>query len=615
MTIPGFVIRQLQVVGPDKSPASITFQRGLNVVAGASNTGKTYVYRVLDWMLGASEFRKDIPQADGYDAAYLEVEANSGEVHTLYRALSGGDFERHDGAITDIGPDAEVETLGARHHAEDTETVSAFLLGLSGLWGRKIKKNKSELRTLSFRDVARFIMVDEERVITEGSPARSSGQYVLQTPESAVFGLLLTGQDDSAVVLQEQKADETTRLNTEIALLEDLIASRTTAIGNSSETIAELIDRAAKLDEAIEAAASLRAVQQARIDTLSKKRDEAWSTLQEISSRKLFLDEQAKRLELLEQHYTSDKERLSSALEAGEVFERLPTGACPVCGHVAGDGEISSVDQRLNEFHGACTAELHKIDQLSKDLGATRASIRREQDNLDSEEARLKATLDESNRGLAELLSPRGQSAGEELRTLFESRKPVARALSVIEDIASLQARLEATKALLVARPKTAKLSRSVDTAMATDFCKVVEQTLAAWRFPFAGPVSFDPQAFDIVVGGQNRQSLGKGYRAVTHAAFNIGLMRYCRAEGIPHPGIVVIDTPLNPFRGPDSASGDKVSNEVQEAFFADLATHTGQDQVIVLENTEPPARLRTKMNYTHFSGNPVLGRAGFFPT
>ncbi|MCA8947099.1 MAG: hypothetical protein KDB29_12780, partial [Planctomycetes bacterium] len=155
---------------------------------------------------------------------------------------------------------------------------------------------------------------------------------------------------------------------------------------------------------------------------------------------------------------------------------------------------------------------------------------------------------------------------------------------------------------------------RGVDTAIATDFCEVVKQTLDAWHFPHADSVSFDPTTFDIVVAGQNRQSLGKGFRAVTHAAFSISLMRYCRREGHPHPGIVVIDTPLNPFKGADSGSDERVSDDVQSAFYADLALHTGNDQVIVFENTEPPESLRGNMSYTHFSGNPSLGRAGFFP-
>ena len=71
---------------------------------------------------------------------------------------------------------------------------------------------------------------------------------------------------------------------------------------------------------------------------------------------------------------------------------------------------------------------------------------------------------------------------------------------------------------------------------------------LAKWRFPVRSDVSYDPGAADIVIDGKSRGANGKGVRAVTHAAFTIGLMRYCLKEDRPHPGFVVIDTPLTHF-------------------------------------------------------------------
>jgi len=85
------------------------------------------------------------------------------------------------------------------------------------------------------------------------------------------------------------------------------------------------------------------------------------------------------------------------------------------------------------------------------------------------------------------------------------------------------------------------------------EFCQSVAATLRAWKFPFTGAVSWSEEEFDLVIGNENRGGMGKGFRAVTHAAFTVSLMRYCRAKGLPHPGIVILDTPLNPFKGPDA--------------------------------------------------------------
>ena len=139
---------------------------------------------------------------------------------------------------------------------------------------------------------------------------------------------------------------------------------------------------------------------------------------------------------------------------------------------------------------------------------------------------------------------------------------------------------------------------------------------MAAWKYPLKGNVSFDadPKKFDLVIGDQDRGSMGKGYRAITHAAFIIGLMRYCRRENIPHPGFVILDTPLNPFKGPDEGPSGKVNDEMKDAFYEDLARDTSGDQFIILENTEPPESVIKRIQYHHFSKNTQSGRYGFFP-
>ena len=40
----------------------VRFNRGLNVVVGASNTGKTYIAQCVDFMLGGSRSPKEIPE-------------------------------------------------------------------------------------------------------------------------------------------------------------------------------------------------------------------------------------------------------------------------------------------------------------------------------------------------------------------------------------------------------------------------------------------------------------------------------------------------------------------------------------------------------------------------
>jgi AAA15 family ATPase/GTPase len=50
----GLHLCHLIAVGRKKEPARLDFARGLNVIYGAANTGKTHVLHLIDFALGAS---------------------------------------------------------------------------------------------------------------------------------------------------------------------------------------------------------------------------------------------------------------------------------------------------------------------------------------------------------------------------------------------------------------------------------------------------------------------------------------------------------------------------------------------------------------------------------
>jgi DNA repair ATPase RecN len=58
-------LRHLCLTGPDKKPACVTFGHGLNVIYGASETGKSFIVEALDFMLGSSTELRDIPERVG----------------------------------------------------------------------------------------------------------------------------------------------------------------------------------------------------------------------------------------------------------------------------------------------------------------------------------------------------------------------------------------------------------------------------------------------------------------------------------------------------------------------------------------------------------------------
>lgn len=633
----GFTILKVVVTGANKTDSILEFCDGLNVVAGASNTGKTYAWQLIDYMLGASKPPKTVPFGIGYSLSSIEIKSHDGSVLTISRALAGGGAKLYSEPFDSISNEMEYTVLAEKHDAQDRNTISGFLLNMADLWGRQIRKNADGVkRSISFRDVAWLSLVDEERIITERSPILS-GQYQSETEEKSAFGLCLTGTDDSAIITQEKAKDRKQRFQLQLTLLQSLLDDREARFKTLGVGMEQLPTQQSQVAKAVLEASELLATQQSELDKAAKKRDRTWSDLKAIDSHKLFLQEQIKRLELLHEHYASDAARLESALEAGDILERLPQGKCPVCGHIPlkQDRIGQRIDIEANksilceteymieatkdeapivEFQEACKKERLKIEVLERDLMMSIDQLKKEDSNLEVEQLRLRGSLNDLNSAMHELLNSKVKSADEQLSHLLTRQAHLSEAAFIVNEIRDLQSRYSELEMLSKKKYPKPTFAKKVDAAGTTEFCHFIENTLRAWKFPFDGIVSWSDDLSDLVIGGENRGSMGKGYRAVTHAAFTVSLMRYCRSKGLPHPGIVILDTPLNPYKGADRSVKEGMNMDVQEAFYADLAGDTSGDQVIIFENTEPPSSIRSKIRYTHFSGNPSNPPAGFFP-
>ena len=170
-------------------------------------------------------------------------------------------------------------------------------------------------------------------------------------------------------------------------------------------------------------------------------------------------------------------------------------------------------------------------------------------------------------------------------------------------------------------RPAGRRTWSGFDPTALADFCGEIERVLEEWAWPGPGRVSFDHTANDILVDGKPRQSNGKGVRAILHAAFNVGLLRYAAAKGRPHPGFLLLDSPLTTYKqgragaAAEASPGDDVGSSIEQAFFRALSETPPDLQIIVLENKNPAPDLRASLRHQYFTGVEGLRRRGFIPT
>ena len=115
-TPPGFRLRFLGFFGPQKPPATVAFGPGLNVLYGASNTGKSFIVEAIDFMLGGGQALRDIPERVGYDLVLLGIETFDGQAFTVWRSMDGGSFKLFEG-LHEAPPadDVQHKVLGEQH--------------------------------------------------------------------------------------------------------------------------------------------------------------------------------------------------------------------------------------------------------------------------------------------------------------------------------------------------------------------------------------------------------------------------------------------------------------------------------------------------------------------
>lgn len=609
MAITGFQLRRLTLLGPGVPSAEVQFNEGLNVVSGPSDTGKTFIVQCIDYMLGGKDAPKPIPEAERYETVRLALNLADGDDEViLERSIRGGNFKL-------IRPGKEDQLLSAKHNADTKESVSQFLLGISGLSGKKVRKNKQGVtRDVSFRDLARLILVDEETVISETSPILT-GQYTTATAESAVFRLLLTGVDDGSVISIEDPKVAKGRQAGKIEML-NLLLNQTK--GRMAEMqlpgdVPSWQSQLVQIDTLYDTAQKELAVEQQSAALLEGKRRTELNGLRQHESRLGVLRELQRRFSLLDQQYRSDLRRLESIAEAGARLSQMNEERCPVCGAIAEhqEHEHQKAEASPEDVALSCLAEADKIRSLISDLHLTRVDndkdISRLHDLCEQAKERVRAVATQ----LAEMLKPRIEIALLRLRESQASRDTYRRALELHGRMNELQGLM--TEIGGSPSEKGADLeSARVRSDEAEVFNKEVEALLRAWHFPNLDRVTFSEGDQDIVISGRTRASHGKGVRAIAHAAFNLALLKTCLKREMPHPGFVLIDSPLVVYREPDTDEGG-FSHDVKDAFYRSIAEDFLASQVIIFENEDPPADLAGNAKVIRFTGS-QHGRQGFIP-
>ncbi|MGW0767762.1 hypothetical protein [Streptomyces sp. NPDC002676] len=600
----------LTYAGMGKPTASVEFDPALTVIYGASDTGKSFIVESIDYMLGGTR-TPEVPEAEGYSQILLGLRLPGGAALTLMRAPRSNTIHIYRDDLRDLVTGFADTQVTAAHTARSKNSLSLFLLGELGLADLRIRKNEAGgSRGLALRDLVHLCVIPETRMVDPLSPVLHSSAASGKTVAASVMRLLLTGGSDPDIDTGLNAGQR--RVNKgKIALLDQIILDLQSKL-TTNENVRELRDRQARLQASIdEHSTTLRVITDRHLAAVTA-RMRAAEELSAVESRLAEVGDLVSRFGLLEEQYRSDLARLEMVTEAGSLLGYFRVGTCVFCGAEPEHQHPGHGEHETTQLHLAVQNETAKTSALLADLLPTIEDLRAQFGTLG---ARRTSLLQETARMDAEIRATEGELAPlrERMEEHLQVRSEIERSLELhvrIDELEERRSRLDGETVGPGQRP-----AEYVPNRILSSFDDMLRSTLEAWKVPSVEFAEYDQYAMDVRAGGRPRASRGKGVRSVLHSAFTTALAQFCLGNDRPHPGFIVLDSPVVTYRDPiaDDPVGEDVdlTSHVVDHFYRDMLDFPGQ--AVIIENGDPPIDVLSEARSYRFTGTGP-GRHGFFP-
>ncbi|RCX24620.1 AAA domain-containing protein [Bacillus sp. AG236] len=610
----GFYIHKLIVIGKNVNDVFVEFKKGLNIISGPSDTGKSYIFECINYMLGSSTEPKKIKEGKEYSSILMEIVLYNGETYTFKRSFGKNKVEVYR-SLSHLISGVIPIILDVKHNKDTTDNLSTFLLDKSGYKHPSyVKKNKKgDTRTLSFRDLPIYITISEDKIIKTDSPILS-GQFINATVEKSIFKLIISGlEDNEDKNIQEENISSITKLEGQKELLDRLInqeEKELVALGINNLTNESILENKMK-----EIEGELEKLNQ-EIEHQTTNRRTLWNEIEENKSRSIAVLELIKRFKLLKEHYDSDLNRLNFIIEGNYYFSQLNFSVCPYCNQRV-ENENCNINncgfnhQNNNDLVISAEAEITKIKLQLLDLESTIEQSEIEYNELINKIEGNQIEYDGINERINQILEPQELNLQASLSSYIQERDLVTKYKLILlkkEDLNNQKTLIE-NKLKKKPKPKTKLEDNGLELSLYNKFCSYMSRTLKRWKFSESPDVVYKDG--DFYIDSKPTKDYGKGYRAIIYSAFAISLMEYSKGNNRPHPGFVLLDSPLTTYKG--KKSEEDVNGDIQSAFFNDVISLQDEMQIIILENKEPSDEIKEKINYIQFTKDTNNGRYGFF--
>lgn len=579
-----FYIKKLTISGNQVKESAVDFKKGLNIIYGPSQCGKTMVAECIDFILGAKNFPIDINS--NYNC--IKVVFSAG-----YRDISITRYANQN----KVKVESQIDDIYSGIYPLDSKnsnSLNYLYLKLMGIYNpvqiyksKDLVKQRLTYRTFSFLQIIKESVVHTKKSIFDNPEMKNT------TALKAALIYLLSEQN----YINDNDEDNKKKKTKKSAVAE--------YVKSQLQYILE------KKDQLKSQATIDSELVKMNIEYLMKKVSEYNSKLSEtgesikkanIKSVELGDDiykntQLLMRYKSLNSQYDADIRRLEFLIDGEGSKNIKPLKKCPFC-----NGELHEKEDE--SCINAAKIEIAKILPLKSGLLETINALDTDIKSKEEQKNSVDKSLEELNEKINEEIKPAIDALEKEIHSLQNSIAQSEQAKIYLEF------EEQYTSTLNIIEQELKNLTQfdpnQYLNEFKIDYESKIRQVLEACHYDNLYDLKFSLKDMDVLINGQEKELQGKGFRAFINSAMIIAFHELLKERAYHTFDFLIIDSPILSLKEVHEGA----TGSMKSSLFRYLMNQSYLNQVIIVENDIPNLNYEG-VNLIHFTREQDNGRYG----
>lgn len=569
-------IKSVIAKGQNKRDSIVEFSQNLSIIYGASNTGKTYIFKIINYLFGSSK---------------LDVKSNTG--YTIFSMTIS--FDNKDIIFSRKLNSSRIDVVSYHHliksgtYSTDLESdypinkVYLSLLGINEDFRVPFNKN-CEMKRFTFRSFLHLLMINETQIERPTSIILPK-ETTLKTYFLSELLFILNEQDFSCYDPEEKdsiKRAKKSALKEYISNKIKDIENKINQIKQNNSILKEDIDICESINQLTCELNIIQSKIEESITNGKKILDSINSTNESLAECDILLN----RYTALESQYLSDIKRLSFIVESESILSNNSTNnICPFCNNHFEEqippNNLESINKEIirikNQLNDLIAAKKDVLTEKNNSL----LSIKKYNESYKKLEYITKHSLKKQENEIKSKIN----TLQEYIKLTSELNSMMSITASWNEDLINLDKK--------VAHKTIYKPIELFPSSFENELSTIIKDILKSCNLPKYETARFNLKSFDIEINNDQKNANGKGFTAFYNTVLVLALRKYLYDKANIKPFFFIIDTPL---LGLDVGQAEFSNNNIRTGIYQYFINSIEQGQLIIFDNEKD----MPKLNFTN---------------